>query len=778
MAKNMEERKRWGDKYEQIDGVLGEGGNAKVYCVKCLKKNEVFALKELKFRNDKKPSQFAAEKQRRFVDEINIIEDNWREIDGIIPIIDSSTEQYWYVMPEAKPVMAYISDNELDITEIVEKTLELCQTLEKLHEKGISHRDIKPDNIYYYKERFYLGDFGLVDFSSKNHDVTKSNKGLGAIFTIAPEMKRDPKNAEGKKADVFSLAKTIWMFLTKDTKGFDGEYNFLDKSHSLSFVGPYKDCHLVEIHELLRDSTANDPKIRPTMENCKERFENWLKVSSDRYKSQSSAWNFLTKMLFGPVPPASSAWREPQDIVEILNVVASISAFNHMLLPGNGGMDLLCAKMASEEGCIKVYDTSEYCYILKPKCLIFESFGNNLRWNYFLLESDNLKPIFPTNPVEDYENLVEDVPGNYVSAQDAAYGVYDYDKGPPFPDGFQEVSRYTKGKILIVLKTGPYNWMGSTYDGRHGDCSANKFRAYIEKLIKLYDKFYKDVKDHEKSKHRSDEEIERSFLACKHVRKNPFKRLPVEKCDREQNDRAIAEKKKCYEYINRNFSNWSFQDILQSEILEKSKCIKFTFKFEPPKDEVFTRFYSMEFNGTNTYIAMDGTIKTLNLNTDEECYCVYDRKVAIDLKDQLENKVTQIFKKFSLVKHERFKFLFKIEIVKIGKPTHLFTKEEIKDVMQNADDRVWNQLVIDENGYAKVINIPGHGCLYPVSRRPWDVGCCYVGKYSALSILDIDYIASLQAWLSYLKTGQKIDMGYVSENIDEESLIAEIETYY
>ena len=52
-----------------------------------------------------------------------------------------------------------------------------------------------------------------MDFPD-NDDFTKSDRGLGAIFTIAPEMKRNPKPADASKADVFSLAKTLWM-LTK-----------------------------------------------------------------------------------------------------------------------------------------------------------------------------------------------------------------------------------------------------------------------------------------------------------------------------------------------------------------------------------------------------------------------------------------------------------------------------------------------------------------------------------------------------------------------------------
>jgi len=36
-----------------------------------------------------------------------------------------------------------------------------------------------------------------------------------------PEMRRNPDKADGKCADVYSLAKTLWILLTKETKGFE-----------------------------------------------------------------------------------------------------------------------------------------------------------------------------------------------------------------------------------------------------------------------------------------------------------------------------------------------------------------------------------------------------------------------------------------------------------------------------------------------------------------------------------------------------------------------------
>lgn len=75
--------------------------------------------------------------------------------------------------------------------------------------------------------------------------ISQGQTGTGAIFMIDLEMKRNPKPADASKADVFSLAKTLWMFLSGDEKSFDGVYDYLDQSHSLRYVSRFRKEHLV-----------------------------------------------------------------------------------------------------------------------------------------------------------------------------------------------------------------------------------------------------------------------------------------------------------------------------------------------------------------------------------------------------------------------------------------------------------------------------------------------------------------------------------------------------
>lgn len=570
-------------------------------------------------------------------------------------------------------------------------------------------------------------------------------------------MKRDPKNADGKKADVFSLAKTTWMLLSGDDRGFDGVYNFLDKSHSLRFMKKFKGVHTVELEELLTDSTNNNPALRPEINSFKQQLENWLDVLSDYEKSQSSDWKFLNKYLFGNNPPDSTIWKSTDRIINVLNIIGTMPAYNHMLFSGHGGLDFDRAELANEGGCIYIYDTCGFCSILKPKCLHYESFNEDYIWNYFLLELDKLTPIICDQLSFENEMLVEDYPAHYVSAKYAQYGVYDYDTGESLPTGYKIVYRYLYGKILIVLKNGPYNSMHATYDGRHGMCCNDEFRDYINSLLNMTNKLKSLGYD------------EYSILNSSKFSANPFDRNKTHETPFNQNNNK--EGKKPTSFIKENFKTWCFKDLFGKHSDEKNIVFFITFEED---DQSYSSFYSDE----NLYLCSDGYIKRLDDDHFNEVYCIYNRNEAIAIKEQAREFINKKCTENAFDLQKLYKHYFSIHLKRAGKPIHLFTKSEIEDAMHNADDRQHNMLVIDESGYARIIQDTENGFLYPVRHESWNAGNVYVGKYSKLLTLDDDYIASLQGWLIYLKTGRHVYMDYVHDNKNEDELIKLISKYY
>lgn len=446
-----------------------------------------------------------------------------------------------------------------------------------------------------------------------------------------------------------------------------------------------------------------------------------------------------------------------------------------MLFSDFGGLDFSYAELASEEGCIKIYDSSNQCYIVKPKALYYEGFGKEFKWNYFLLDLDMLFPISDVNDTVEYEYLVEDKPGNYVSALYSQYGVYDYDTGEPFPKGYEVVKRYLKGKFLIVMKGAPYNKISGTYDGRHGMVSNTGFRTYIESLISLYNERLQIVRKNENFKDLSDNQLERKILNTDIFNKNPFESEEVSDYSSDKMNKLTKKRQQSREFVQSNFKKWNFSSVLDSTDKYDSKIL-FYFEFHLPD-----RNYTFNFEEKTIYcICNDGYIKKIKPGLNSQCYFIDDRKKAILLKNKIQETISKFLKEEGLYGLEKYENYISIRYIKNGKPTHLFTRNEIERNMKNADDRVNNQLVVDEEGYARIIKNDQirYGHLFPVRLESWNAGNMYVGKYSNLNTVDDDYHTLLQGWLDYLISGEAQYGDYPDHRTPIDILIKEVEKFY
>lgn len=271
-----------------LQSYLGGGGNGEVW--NC--HNEQVEIRAIKILKNVREKSY-----NRFRDETFIVENNV-DIEGILPLHDKFLpDQFkgkipFYVMPVAEPSEKKL--NGQPIEEKVHAILEVATTILELHKRGISHRDIKPANILYYNFRFVLADFGLVDYPDKK-DVSFPNEGIGPKWTMAPEMRRESSDANSQKADVYSLAKTLWIFLTGRQKGFDGQYSTdsiieLRKFYRNSFTSP--------IDNLLTLCTDNDPAIRPTITQFIDSLKEWEKLAANFHGKIRRQWFEIQTKLF------------------------------------------------------------------------------------------------------------------------------------------------------------------------------------------------------------------------------------------------------------------------------------------------------------------------------------------------------------------------------------------------------------------------------------------------------------------------------------------------
>lgn len=450
---------------------IGRGGNAQVWRSQD-PAGKMAALKVLI-----KNKQIA---RQRFCDEVRIMQTCG--VSGVVPVLDSSLPEWpaedyaWYAMPVGVPLAKFLDRK--NIAEIVSQFVKIANALVELHAKGITHRDIKPANIIVINREACLGDFGLVDYPDKS-DLTGFQEELGPRWTMAPEIRRHEHNGDTRPADVYSLAKSLWIAISGRSEGFDGRY---DGSEAVS-IRPYApEAFVGPLEELLTEGTEHDPTSRPGMREFRDGLLSWLELHSDFAKRNPLEWKYAQKKLFPIRTPGHAEWRGMEDIVSVLNTIGPKTNLNHLFFPTGGGLDLEHATLSQrEEGCIELV-TNGLVSLLKPKSLQFEGFGAGEEWDYFRLECAFLEPsgVYESSSLRGYEEVLDLGDGQYVNRAHWDNGEFD---GEPLPEGARPISRYFEGVFVIFQKTSTYNRIPSTYDGRHSKMGAEEFRNHIEQMI-------------------------------------------------------------------------------------------------------------------------------------------------------------------------------------------------------------------------------------------------------------------------------------------------------
>lgn len=89
--------------------------------------------------------------------------------------------------------------------------VQISKALEHAHEKGIVHRDIKPQNIMILKDgTIKVADFGIAALESAQEK--KSDQTVGSVHYIAPEQARGEQ--PDPRSDIYSLGVVMYEMLT------------------------------------------------------------------------------------------------------------------------------------------------------------------------------------------------------------------------------------------------------------------------------------------------------------------------------------------------------------------------------------------------------------------------------------------------------------------------------------------------------------------------------------------------------------------------------------
>lgn len=202
----------------EITELIGIGGMADVYKATDILEDRVVAVKILK-------NEFADNEDfvRRFRNESKAIA--VLSHPNIVKIFDVGfTDKIQFI------VMEYIDG--ITLKEFMEQQgmlkwkdsihfiIQILRALQHAHDRGIVHRDIKPQNIMLFPDgTIKVMDFGIARFA-REEGKTISDKAIGSVHYISPEQASGDITDE--KSDIYSVGVMMYEMLT-GVKPFDGD---------------------------------------------------------------------------------------------------------------------------------------------------------------------------------------------------------------------------------------------------------------------------------------------------------------------------------------------------------------------------------------------------------------------------------------------------------------------------------------------------------------------------------------------------------------------------
>jgi eukaryotic-like serine/threonine-protein kinase len=226
------------DRY-RVEHKLGRGGMATVYLARDLRQDRPVALKVL---HAELGYTIGADRFRR---EIRVAAQ--LQHPSILGILDSGETaaaseagvgQLWFTMPLAEGENVYERlqrEHQLAPDEALRITSAVAGALAYAHERGVVHRDIKPDNIMLAGDQVLVADFGVARAVSEVQEkLTATGMIVGTPTYMSPEQASGDKAIDGR-SDIFALGCVLYEMLSGEPpfKGPTPQVTLM-----LRFMGP------------------------------------------------------------------------------------------------------------------------------------------------------------------------------------------------------------------------------------------------------------------------------------------------------------------------------------------------------------------------------------------------------------------------------------------------------------------------------------------------------------------------------------------------------------
>lgn len=204
------------DRYEILE-LIGEGGMAQVFNAVDLRLNRNVAVKIM--RDDLTDDE---EFRSRFYAEAHAVA--MLSNPNIVAVYDvSQNPDIEYIVMELVDgiTLRQYMDRRgaLAWREVLHFSTQIARALAHAHERGIVHRDIKPQNVMMFRDgTAKVADFGIA--ALENEIYESNGQAIGSIHYIAPEQARG-ENPDAR-SDLYSLGVVMYEMLT-GSKPYEGD---------------------------------------------------------------------------------------------------------------------------------------------------------------------------------------------------------------------------------------------------------------------------------------------------------------------------------------------------------------------------------------------------------------------------------------------------------------------------------------------------------------------------------------------------------------------------
>lgn len=463
----------------RIDSVLGQGGFGITYAAENTRIGRRVAVKELFWRGftvragedrrqvaiaDPADAEIFEAQKRRFLQEARIVR-GFAHCEGIADVLDYFEENgtAYIVMEyvEGRTLAACAAERTMSAEDLLRRFLPLIGTLEQIHQAGVIHRDISPDNVIVQPD----GSLKLIDFGAARHF-------LGQTAMTAPISRENYSPCElysrdgrlGPWTDVYALCATLYACVARHPPQSSPERMMLDELEPPSAGG-------ADIAPAFEAVLMKGLAVRP----------------EDRYQSMRELSEAVAKAL--PKPPEPSRiprrakWAACAALSVLLLLGAAWGCSRYRAAHRFSGIRTERFRFTAEE------ETTVSEFVAAREALRSRLDDFSGKGNYLLEENGTALDV--TLPLDAFEGqeigkTLDDrfsglVPGRNTKIRHEIVGVWEEPEGSLFAGDYQVAESEMAGEGLICV----YSWYGELTEGQRANMIAD-FKARLDALETPY----------------------------------------------------------------------------------------------------------------------------------------------------------------------------------------------------------------------------------------------------------------------------------------------------